>query len=348
MGFTPRAPRTSPDSGTGPGAAARRRWNATPPARLAAVLLLVVWVGPVTFAQTDGWSVLRWAGAPASAWAGPRVIPSGVAMELEPGRTVKLHLRDGTAFEGRYFGRELLEPELYAPRFAARALEAAYVPFALGETLHVSLRDGREWSAPFAGYAELTLLLRAPGDPDYRRVPFESAREFRRANGETIEPGTLAREFRAGSLPSAEVLVLWESGSTTNSTTGASLRRVPVEDIQWAAVEVPAPASPARSGPSTGSVVGIVVLGVALSVVLVFYILGKSIDNSSSQCRSASIVSRRAALGTLPLTTRPFDRDRGCYLGDPLAVADPWPGELLAKSTDGRAAPAMSPSAPAP
>ena len=150
--------------------APRRPWNVSHPTRLAALLLLMVWVGPVTIVQTDSWQLLSLVGAPERASAASQEIPAGKAMLLEPKTPLKLHLRDGSVVEGRFLGRTLLDSALYAPRFAAHARTSSYVPFALSETLRVSLRDGREWTAPFAGYAELTLLLRGPDGP--LRVPF--------------------------------------------------------------------------------------------------------------------------------------------------------------------------------
>src|SRR5438132_2023194 len=159
-------------------------WSVTRSTRFAAILLLLVWVGPVTLEQTDSWRLLRLVGAPERASAETQVIPAGMAMLLQPKTILRLRLRDGSVLEGRFLARTLLDSTLYASRFAARGRSSSFVPFALGETLHVSLRDGREWTAPFAGYAELTMLLRSPDGPEYLRVPFESAREISGANGD--------------------------------------------------------------------------------------------------------------------------------------------------------------------
>jgi hypothetical protein len=294
------------------------------------MLLLLVWVGPVTFVQTGSWELLRWVGAPERASGEPRVIPAGMTLEIAVGTALRLHMRDGSIVEGRFLGRALLDSALYASRFAAQAQSSAHVPFALGETLHVSLRDGRQWSAPFAGYAELALLLRSPDEPDYRRVPFESAREIRRANGDPVEPAALAREFQAGSLPSAEALVLAARGPMRAVPAGWPETRVAVEDIQWASVDLPPVGSAAaRSGGGGADVAGIVVLSVVLSVVLVFVIIDQGIKSAGNSCRAYPAGSNYRALAGVQLTTRPFDRDRGCFLDDPLAVADPWPGATV-------------------
>src|SRR5262245_45167029 len=116
---------------------ASRRFTAS--ARTAAILLLFVWLGPVSFAQTELWQLLKWAGAPTLASAEQQVIPAGQALVLTPGTLLKLWLRDASVVEGRFLGRALLDSSLYASRFAAYARTSDFVPFALGETLRVSL-----------------------------------------------------------------------------------------------------------------------------------------------------------------------------------------------------------------
>lgn len=330
MAYVPEAHRPSSEPLPSTRASNRRLWNITYPARLAGVLLLLVWVGPVTFIQTDSWQLLKLVGAPERASADSRVIPAGRAMLLEPGTPLKLHLRDRSVLEGRFLGRTLLDSALYAPRFAAKTRSSSYVPFALGETLRVSFRDGREWTAAFAGYGEMTLLLRSPDGPEYLRVPFEFAREIRRANGDRVEPKTLARAFQRGLLPSAEALGLGERlpmGSVADQWAGAL--RVPVEDIQSATAELS----------SGNNVPGIVILSVFVTVVLV-YVLIASIRVNSVPQSCGSVPS--GSFAGVHLTTRPFDRSRGCFVGDPLAVADPWPGPTEVGPATALADPATS------
>ncbi|HEY2956284.1 MAG TPA: hypothetical protein VGK89_13685 [Candidatus Eisenbacteria bacterium] len=297
-------------------AGARRRLRSfTRPARLAGLFLLLVWVGPVTFAQTDSWQLLRPAAAAASLSDPGQEIPARRALLLEPGTLLKLRLRDGSVLHGRYLGRTLLDSTHYQPRFAARS--SAYAPFTLGETLHVSLRDGREWTAPFAGYAELTLLLRSPEGSEYLRVPFEFASEIRRANGDRVDPRALIRAFRDRELPSAEALALGERlsmGSVEDQWAGAL--RVPVEDIRSASAKLPSGAS----SPALG-----IAIGVMVTVVLIVLIV-KSADNSCRSGCTSTNTDIPNILSDARLTTRPFDRSRGCFVGDALAVADPWPG----------------------
>src|SRR5262245_56553804 len=161
------------------------------PVRLAAILLLAVWIGPVSLAQTDAFQLLKWAGAPAPAAAEAQVIPAGQALVLSPGTLLKLALADGIVVLGRFVGRTRLDSTLYAPRFARYARTSDFVPFALGETLSVSLRDGREWRAPFLGYGEMTVLLQNPDGEGVLRVPFEFAKQFRGAHGAWVEPKAL-------------------------------------------------------------------------------------------------------------------------------------------------------------
>jgi hypothetical protein len=284
-------------------------------ARLASMFLLTVWVGPVTFAQTDAAQLLKYIPASDRPRANARVIPAGQALILEPGAPLKLHLRDGSVVEGRFLGRTLLDSALYVPRFEAHMRSTNDVPLALGETLQILLHDGREVTAPFIGYGELTLLLLGP-DGYVLRVPFEFAKTIHRANGDRVEPSALARAFRKGLLPSAEALALGEREPVgTAADWWASALQVAVDDIKSATVEQP----------SGTSVAGTVVLTVILTAVLLVVLIAASLHaSSSSGCQGPSYFP--PILSSAHLTTRPFDRSRGCYVGDALAVADPWPG----------------------
>jgi hypothetical protein len=297
---------------------------------LAAILLLAVWIGPVSFAQTDAWQLLKWAGAPATASAESQVIPAGQALVLAPGTMLRLTLADGSVVGGRFLGRTLLDSTLYAPRFASYARTSDFVPFALGETLSVSLRDGREWRAPFAGYGEMTVLLENPDGKGVWRVPFEFAKEFRGARGAWVQPKALARAFHNSSLPSAEALAIGDRGATpgTPEAWEAALR-VAVQDIKSATIDLPsgAPGTPSGGG---GSVAGAVVVGAVVAVVLFYVILGANArSTSSTNCESMALPNTMGGT-SVRLTTQPFDRSRSCYADDPVAVAEVWPGEPVA------------------
>src|SRR5262245_24667787 len=299
-------------------------------ARMAGVVLLLVWIGPVTFVQTDAWLPLRLIDAPDCAAAGSKVIPAGEAVKLEAGTPLKLHLHDGSVLEGRYLGRTLLDSAMYTPRFAKSGRAASLVPFALGETLQVKLRDGRAWTEPFVGYAQLALLLRNPDGPQPLRVPFEFASEIRRAGGESVEPEGLAKAFREGLLPSAEALVL-EPGLPMGTASERLALRLPlaIQDIASVTAEMPG-----------RSAAGVVVLGVAVVVILLVVSFAALGSSASSGC-SGTVPNLQAAAGG-QLTSRPFDRYRGCYVGDPLATADPSPDSTGAGSAGTPAEPSPS------
>ena len=306
-----------PAHGASTKASPRRRWNSVPPARLAGLFLLFVWVGPVTFVQTDAWQLPRLAGNPETASADSRVVAAGNALLIDPGTILRLRLRDGTVLKGRFLGRTLLDSTMYAPRFETHVRSSSYVLLAIGETLRVSLRDGREWTAPFAGYGELTLLLRHPDGSQVLRVPFEFAREIRRENGERVEPRALASAFRAGKLPSAEAVVLADRVPMTGVVDEwASALRVAVEDIVSAGAEL-----------SSGKIPpGIVVLGVVATMVAIIVLASRNQPKRSTSCNWDPNWGGYTSLEGVHLTPRPFDLDRGCYVGDALAVADPWHG----------------------
>jgi hypothetical protein len=184
--------------------------------------------------------------------------------------------------------------------------------------LHVSLLDGREWTAPFAGYAELTLLLAGPDSARYVRVPFEFARGIRRANGDPVAPSVLIHAFHAHYLPSAEALVLGESipGGGSNAEQWAAALRVPVDDIESALAPVP----------GTRGANGWVVVAVLGAAVLLVVLLTRDKPHPQPQpgCEAPGLFNDAR------LSARPFDRARGCFVGDPIAVADPWPGAIAA------------------
>ena len=300
------------------------------PAKLAAILLLLVWLGPVTFEQTDAWSLLRFAGAPERASAESKSLSAGEAIVLEPGAKLKLHLRDGSTIQGVFMGRGLLDSAFYTPRFYRNS---QWSPFVLGEVIHVALRDGREIHAPFAGYAQLTLLLQSPGGGQPLRVPFEFIRVIHRADEDRVEPGDLAKAFRKHWLPSADALLL--AGSTADlKDPSESTLRVPAEDIESAVMDV-------QTGANVpGAVGGGIVLGVLVSLVLLTILVASAGQSSSSGCGSVNLPTSLLSQAGLRPTTQPFDRERGCWVDEPLLAADPWPG-----TTEGGASAELPPAA---
>jgi hypothetical protein len=274
----------------------------------------MVWVGPVTLAQTDAPRLLKLIGAPERATADSRVIPAGMALVLERGAQLRLHMRDSSVVEGRFLRRMLLDSASYAPRFAARARTSSFIPLALGETLRVALRDGREWTAPFAGYAELTLLLRDPDGPQYLRVPFEFASTIHRASGDSLQPAALTRAFQAGLLPSAEAIEMRIRQDMRGVPGRDDAVRVAVEDVESATVE-------SDSGISAA---GVILLSVVVTIGVIYFIV-RSSKPPKPLCSPAlpPRLFSRDQVG-IRFTTRPFDRDRGCFVDDPLATAGAW------------------------
>lgn len=293
------------------------RWIHEGRARLVGVFLLMIWVGPVTLVQTD---VLRSfdVGGARNASAESQIIPAGKAMYLEPGMKLQLHLRDGRVVEGRLRGRSLLDATTYAPRFAARSSDDA--PLAWGETLRVVPRHGRERTAVFAGYAELTLLLQESKRTEPIRLPFESLAGVVRTNGERIEASRLVRAFQAHELPSAEALDLEDvvrpdviASLPHTARPRAQSIQVPGDDVDFVVVHL-----------SHGvDVVGIVVLCVLVSVV-VFYVMLARLGNSISKgCRSfPGTIDTRRMYG-VRLTSRPFDRSRAWFAGEAAPMPNP-------------------------
>lgn len=331
MGDVPEAYRPPSEPIPSARASHRRLRNLKRPTRLAAIFLLLVWVGPVTLVQTDSWQLLKVGAAEAGRLEDPPVIDPGKAMSLEPGTPLTLHMRDGSVLKGRFLGRTLLDSALYAQRFEEYARSSSYVPFALGETLRVSLRDDREWTAPFAGYGELTLLLRNPDGSQNLRIPFEFAREIHRANGDQVEPRALAKAFRARKLPSAEAIALEELLPVgSEEERWASALRVAVEDIK----------SVNAKTPGGTPVAGIVILSVVATVAVIVLIVHSAAKSEPRGCDSG--VPPGTFFAGAHLTTRPFDRSRGCYVGDLLAVADPWSGSTESSPATALADPAMA------
>jgi hypothetical protein len=290
------------------------------PARLAAILLLLVWLGPVTFQQTDAWNLLRLAGTPERASAESKSLSAGEAILLEPGAKLRLRMKDGSTVQGIFLGRGLLDSSLYAPRFYRNS---QWSPFVLGEIVRVSLRDGREIHAPFAGYAELTLLLQAPDCSVPMRVPFEFIQKLHRADGDRVEPKDLAKAYRKHWLPSADALVLAGPAASVHDTCQAALT-IPAEDIESAIMDVHVGANTA------GAVGGGILLGVLVAVVLLTVLAASASSSSSSGCQNVNVPSTGGLLGRAGIhpTTKPFDRERGCWVNEPLLAADPTPATM--------------------
>lgn len=293
-------------------------------ARFSAVMLLLLWVGPVSFVQVEGGALLSLLGAPQPARSANDLVSEGEAVLLQPGTPLELQLRSGRKVRGQFLGRSVLDSAEYARRFAA----APPGPLAMGETLHVTLHDDREWVAPFEGYGELSLLLRAT-DGQRIRVPFGFARTIARADGQSIEPRKLTRAFRSGALPSAEVLLLEGLDPVgTEEERRASALQIPAQDIERTIVKTEG------GGLVRAALVLVVVGGVVLIAVL-------ASRPSEPSCNSADF-GGASLFGGLTPTDRAFDLERGLFVGDSLV----WTG---ATAIGGELAPvAMRASTAAP
>lgn len=287
----------------------RRRAGAV--IRACAFTLLITWIGPVTDSQTGALRLMQRAGAASDASAATSQIPAGQAITLLPDTPIQIRLKSGRTVDGVFVGRSLLDSTTYAARFAQHARTSAFVPFALGESLHVVLSDGRHWTAPLVGYGEASLLLRAADGSEPLRVPFEMADSVRGADGESVAPLALLHAFRLGQLPSAEVLAIEEAGARGITEGAVRDRLVPVEDI--ATVRASAP------GSSAGAIVGAVILGVLVGSVLLLLLLAYSLrDCGTNSIQFPHLESLRSSL----LTTRAFDRERSCYVDQVLPAVD--------------------------
>ena len=285
-------------------------------ARTAAVLLLATWFGPVSFEQTV--PLLRGAVAPAGASVGSvsdgDVVPAGEGLVLAAGTPIELHLRDGRVLRGRFLGRALQDSAAYATRFAGLAASSG-AALSLGESLRVVTLDGRETVAPFAGYAELALLLRGPADAPVLHVPFEFTRSIERADGSAVEVEQLRRAFRDHQLPSADGLVLGARDPVgTDEERWASALRVPADDI----VSVRGPSTAGKGVP------GLVVFVVGVTAfVLIIAATRDHHEPAYSGCENANWGGFGGWSG-YSVTERPFDLGRGRFVDDPVARAEAW------------------------
>ena len=133
-------------------------------------------------------------------------------------------------------------------------------------------------------------------------------------------------------LPSAEALALGERLPVgSDADRWASALRVPVEDIKSVSAELP----------SGKSAAGIIVLSVVVSVMVIVLIANSGKKSQPSGGCDGPVVNP-LSFGGAHLTTRPFDRYRRCYVDDPLAMADPWPGPTECGPATALADPATS------
>jgi len=262
---------------------------------------------------------MGWLGAPNSATAGASLISPGKAVILEPGARLKLRLRDQSRVEGRYLGRALLDSALYATRFAEHMLASSFAPLALGETLQITLRDGRDRTAAFAGYGDRSLFMSGSPGTEPVRVPIESIDGIRHANDREVDLKVLSRELKRDALPSAEALVIEDLKALGDpNERWSKAERIPVSEIEWASLAI-------GDDKKGSSLAGGIILGALAGAVIAILVIAYAIDSAFDDCGSAVGSMALPPLSGLTLTTRPFDLDRGCYEGEPLAECGLWP-----------------------
>lgn len=302
------------------------------PTRAAAVVLLAVWLGPVTIAQTDLAGIADFFGYPAPALADSRIVDTGQAVEIEPGAHVMMKLRDGTNIDGRFLGRALMDSARYAERFQTHALSASNGPIALGETLSVTMRDGTTRTAAFAGYGELSLLLRDPLAAAPFAVPFEFAASVHNSSGESIDLKALAKMYRAGALPTAETLVIGPKRALGSpQEQWANALHVPVQDVSATWFDAP------RTSTVALTIALVAVAGLGLILI--------GLATAKPHVEGCNQPVNLLSLSLPPhvhLTTRPVDVERGRYVGDPMIASGTWPATSPARfDSSHTAAPAL-------
>ena len=285
--------------------------------RTAAIVLLAVWIGPISFEQTVPLlgGVIAPAGAAVGSVTDGGVLPARQGLVLTAGTPIELRLRDGRVLRGRFLGRALQDSAAYAARFAAAAAAPGGGALSLGESLRVVTLDGREMVAPFAGWAELALLLRGPAETPVLHVPFEFTRALERADGSPIDVQQLRRAFRDHLLPSADVLVLGASDPVgTDEERWASALRVPADDI----ASVRGPSNAGKGVP------GLVVFAVGVTaLVLIIAATHHEHTTNNPGCENTNL----GGIGgwtSYSVTERPFDLGRGRFVDDPVTRAEVW------------------------
>lgn len=301
--------------------------------RWAAVALLVLMLGPFAMSVT-GCFTLGAMIATSSIEAEPQMVPAGDAMYLEPGRELRLHLRNGSTVRGRFLGRALLSSAAYEARFAGAARSGLGGSLGLGETLLVVCADGRRIEAPFAGYAMRALVLRTRLDSTGIRIPFRSAVSIHRANGDTVSIDSLLLSDLRGELPSAEALAIEEFDAPRGiSGFGVARREVPLEEVQMAVV--------ARGSKKTP---GLILAGVAADVVL-FVMIREMLKPRPAPPPDCEYTGGPWLGADVRLTERPFDRTLARFVGEDVAWSDPFLAlsDTLELASPDSAHPAVSP-----
>lgn len=288
----------------------------------AATAVLILMLGPFALSVTGCFTLASL--TTSSDRLEPQLVPAGDAIHLEPGRELRLHLRNGSTVRGRFLGRVLLDRATYELRFAAASRAGVRGPLELDETLIVGLADGRRIEAPFGGYAMRALLLRTRADSTAVRFPFPSVVSIRRTGGTPVSIDSLLLSDLRGELPSAEAVAIEELAAPRGiADFDVARREVPLEEIQMAVV--------AKGGKKTP---GLILAGVAADIVL-FVIIRELLKPRPAPPPPDCEYSGGPWLGADDrVTERPFDRRLGRFVGEDVA----WGDSTLAPPEAGEAA----------
>jgi hypothetical protein len=133
-----------------------------------------------------------------------RLAPESFAPDtIEPGKTLKLRLRDGGVVEGKYLGLEPLPAEEYAARYAwTREQHLVNVPLPeLGDTVTLCMTWGGELDAEFLGFDLYKVLVRKLGEPGPESVRPGDIDMLRVRGNAAIGGETLALLLSEGAFP---------------------------------------------------------------------------------------------------------------------------------------------------
>ena len=143
---------------------------------------------------------------------------------IEPGKSIKLVLRNGAKISGEHLGLELLPAQDYAFRYAAsRDSLAAQFPLpALGDTVGLLLHSGQMLETEFLGCDYDGLWVRAPAEAEPRKLKLIGIREVLVPGGPTVSGAVFLSLVSESSLPTRSALAL---------KVGRGRELIPVSDV---------------------------------------------------------------------------------------------------------------------
>ena len=129
---------------------------------------------------------------------------------IEPGKSIKLVLRNGAEISGEYLGLELLPAEDYAVRYAASrdSLAAQLRLPALGDTVGLLLHSGQMMKTEFLGCDYDGLWVRSAAEAEPQKLRLIGIREMLVRGGPAISGSAFPLLIFEGSLPTRSALAL--------------------------------------------------------------------------------------------------------------------------------------------